>query len=942
MAFARTAPSSRPPVRTWKSRVITVAALIATGLAGTAWTPASAAAPDDPPISDNAAPSDVPSVIAWGDNAKQQSTVPKELIGKTVVAVAAGGNSSMALTSEGEVIGWGSLKVPASLDGKHVTAIAAGSQASLALTREGEVLAWGYFGRFGAYVPRIVRDARGIAGIATGNGSRHAMAWLEDGPMAAVWGPEEPYVPGDVGSGKLVVPQSLAMRKIIAGATGSLHSMALTDDGKVTAWGSNRRGSNVNVPAGLSGTQGTAISAGSSHSLALSADGKIFAWGDHCEYRPVMFEVNNPTSPVTPPASLADRNVTAISSGTCFSLALTDEGDVTSWGNNTTIVPASLAGRGVTAISAGHQHALAIVPPAAPELPVVTEDPRSETVQTGQPAVLRAEAAGWPPPTMQWQRAAPGEEAFTDLPEETGPYLELPTQSTADSGTQYRAVFTNLAGEAISQAATITVAPSLPRFVREPQPASVRSGERATFIVEVDGDPAPTLQWQRAAFRGTYEDIPGATGTSFETPVLSMADDRTSYRVVATNAAGEVISDTADIQVQETPPIVATSPQSVTLTAGTQATLTADAGGDPTPTVQWERAEPGSDSFVDILGASTTSYTSAALTAADDGARYRARFTNVAGSATTDPATVTVTYPPGAPAITSVTAGDTEVTVEFTPGAPGNPGGVTYTATATPSNPALPTMSSAPTVSSPIAITGLTSGVPYTITVAATNGVGSAAPSAPSTPATPGTAPALAGTAPAGQVGVTYSHSYVTTGAPTPTVTVTGGTLPAGLTLSPTGVLSGTPTAAGTATFTIQASNGVGGPASITNTVTIGPARANLAVALTAPASAPANQSYSYTVTAKNTGPSVAQKVVTSLLLPNGTTFQSATGSYSRIGQLVVWNTSTLANGASVSATVTVKATTKGNKSAVASTGSPSTADPSPSNNIATRTTRIS
>ncbi|CAM3228267.1 putative Ig domain-containing protein [Prescottella defluvii] len=48
------------------------------------------------------------------------------------------------------------------------------------------------------------------------------------------------------------------------------------------------------------------------------------------------------------------------------------------------------------------------------------------------------------------------------------------------------------------------------------------------------------------------------------------------------------------------------------------------------------------------------------------------------------------------------------------------------------------------------------------------------------------------------------------TGRPTPTVTVTAGALPDGLTLTDGGVLSGTPTTAGRFEFTVTASNGIG------------------------------------------------------------------------------------------------------------------------------------
>src|SRR5205085_4644178 len=60
-------------------------------------------------------------------------------------------------------------------------------------------------------------------------------------------------------------------------------------------------------------------------------------------------------------------------------------------------------------------------------------------------------------------------------------------------------------------------------------------------------------------------------------------------------------------------------------------------------------------------------------------------------------------------------------------------------------------------------------------------------------------------------VGTPYSFTFVATGNPAPTFSIKSGTLPAGISLSSSGVLSGTATAAGTGSFpniTIAATNG--------------------------------------------------------------------------------------------------------------------------------------
>lgn len=77
-------------------------------------------------------------------------------------------------------------------------------------------------------------------------------------------------------------------------------------------------------------------------------------------------------------------------------------------------------------------------------------------------------------------------------------------------------------------------------------------------------------------------------------------------------------------------------------------------------------------------------------------------------------------------------------------------------------------------------------------------------------------------TLPTGTVGVAASLQITASGGTGPyTFSVLTGTLPAGLTLSPGGLLSGTPTTAGSSTVTIQATDANNCPVAITYTITI-------------------------------------------------------------------------------------------------------------------------
>ena len=82
---------------------------------------------------------------------------------------------------------------------------------------------------------------------------------------------------------------------------------------------------------------------------------------------------------------------------------------------------------------------------------------------------------------------------------------------------------------------------------------------------------------------------------------------------------------------------------------------------------------------------------------------------------------------------------------------------------------------------------------------------------------------------------------------------------------------------------------------------------------ITGPATGRVNTAYTYTVTSKDAGPGVASHVGTTVLLPQGATLVSASGSYTRIGPLLVWKTvPSLAVNASTTYTVKVKFSVRG------------------------------
>ena len=103
------------------------------------------------------------------------------------------------------------------------------------------------------------------------------------------------------------------------------------------------------------------------------------------------------------------------------------------------------------------------------------------------------------------------------------------------------------------------------------------------------------------------------------------------------------VAYTAEAVPTQTAPVVTTQPADASGVVGGTAIFTAIASGDPTPTVQWQLQAPGTTTWQDYPGATSTTFTLPLYAAGYDGTKVRAVFTNDAGSVTTDEVTLTVT-----------------------------------------------------------------------------------------------------------------------------------------------------------------------------------------------------------------------------------------------------------------------------------------------------------
>ena len=212
------------------------------------------------------------------------------------------------------------------------------------------------------------------------------------------------------------------------------------------------------------------------------------------------------------------------------------------------------------------------VPIGVNQPPLVTTQPADQTACSGASVSFTAAAGGSPTPTVQWQVSTDGGATFGNITGATSPTYTFTAQAS-DSGHQFRAVFTNSAGTATSNAATLTVN-TAPAVTTQPSSQTVSAGNSVTFTAAAGGSPAPTVQWQVSTDGGTaFGNIPGATSSSYSFTAQT-TDNGHQFRAVFSNSCGSATSNAATLTVTSVTTSTTTSTSSTSATATSTSTST--------------------------------------------------------------------------------------------------------------------------------------------------------------------------------------------------------------------------------------------------------------------------------------------------------------------------------------------------------------------------------
>lgn len=125
-------------------------------------------------------------------------------------------------------------------------------------------------------------------------------------------------------------------------------------------------------------------------------------------------------------------------------------------------------------------------------------------------------------------------------------------------------------------------------------------------------------------------------------PVPAGASDIQLRRLLIWGGTEDAIRIVGAGASSATAPAIVGQPASTTVAAGTTASFSVTVSGTPAPALQWQRQNSGSATWSAIAGATAATYAFTAA-AGDTGAAFRVVASNGAGSATSNPATLTVT-----------------------------------------------------------------------------------------------------------------------------------------------------------------------------------------------------------------------------------------------------------------------------------------------------------
>jgi hypothetical protein len=387
---------------------------------------------------------------------------------------------------------------------------------------------------------------------------------------------------GQLGQGDFAVRNTpMAVLKTATGinapvtmaAAGSEHSLVVAG-GKVYAWGRNASGevgdggsfdrtSPALIQGGaLAGKVVRMVAAGESHSLAVDDAGNVYGWGSNLEGQlgPGVSAGVQRTPVWISNGSLSGAKVVSIAAGSGHSVALTADGKVIVWGQNTsgqlgnrlttgssTPQQVAVATAGLTGVVAGANNSAALG-----GIYFATQ-PESKVGLVGSPipvtavARLAGDMAGMRASEITYQWTPAGS------PVSTGSSSNV-TVVTGDTAFFATASYPLFGISRVSNTGTVSSAPALviesaPTLVSAPLSSVVSSGGTVTLVVTASGS-VDSFIWQKNTGTG-WQNVGGNVNTATKSTLVVASVDAGSYRVAASNSQGALVDGSGNVVTPE-------------------------------------------------------------------------------------------------------------------------------------------------------------------------------------------------------------------------------------------------------------------------------------------------------------------------------------------------------------------------------------------------------
>jgi hypothetical protein len=267
----------------------------------------------------------------------------------------------------------------------------------------------------------------------------------------------------------------------------------------------------------------------------------------------------------------------------------------------------------------------------------ITAQPANLSIYVNQTATFSVAAQGQGPFTYQWYKSN------VVIGGANSSVYTTPLALIGDNGALFKVDVTDHCGNTLTSnaaALTVSIGNVPPTITTQPLGQSAAPGSTTTsFTVVAGGTATLTYQWYRIpAGQVTGSLVSGATSATYTLPGTSTAvgNDQDHYYCTVSNSYGAATSQNAVLVVGNGILVQITDqPKTVYVGAGASASYSVTASSLLTLSYQWQKASPGSSTFINITGATSATYTLASAAAVDNNSVFRCVVSNGSTSSVT-------------------------------------------------------------------------------------------------------------------------------------------------------------------------------------------------------------------------------------------------------------------------------------------------------------------